>query len=105
MIPYSVLIGLVFLLAVACAVSLYVLDRVRRREALFRWASEHRYRIVKFTQPMVENTPFRFTLSKSQHVFKVTVTDPVGRERNGFVRLGGFWRGLASDQAEIRWQP
>ena len=100
----NLLVAVVSVLAVVCAVSLYAMDRIRRREALFRWASANGYRILKFAQPMVERTPFLFTPSKSQHVFKITVADSAGRERNGFVRLGGIWRGLASAKTEVRWQ-
>lgn len=100
----NLLVAGVFVLAAACAVSLYVLDRVRRREALFRWASSNGYRLLKFGQPLVEATPFPFTLSKSQHIFKITVADSTGSERAGYVRLGGFWRGLSSPKAEVRWQ-
>jgi hypothetical protein len=86
----NVLLGIVFVLAVVCAVVLYVLDRIRRWEALFRWASVNGYRVLKFSQPMVEATPFPITPTKSQHVFKVVVADSEGRERQGFVRLEVF---------------
>ncbi len=100
----NLLLGLVMVLAVACAVGLYVMDRVRRREALFRWASMNGFRLLKFSQPIVEATPFPLTASKSQHVFKILVADAEGHERKGFVRLGSIWRGLSSPQAEVRWQ-
>ena len=88
----SVLAALVLVLAVACAVGLYVMDRVRRREALFRWASINGFRLLRFSQPMVEATPFPFTPSKSQHFFKIVVADSEGHQRKGFVRLGDLAR-------------
>ena len=100
----NLLLVLVSVLAVACVVSLYIMDRIRRREALFRWASANGYRLLKFAQPMIERTPFPFTPSKSQHVFRITVADSTGCEREGFVRLGSIWRGLSSAKAEVRWR-
>ena len=48
--------------AVMLFISLYWLDRVRRREALFRWASRNRYRLVSFGQPILtEASPFPFS--------------------------------------------
>lgn len=100
----AALLVLIMVLAIACAVSLYVLDRVRRREVLFRWASDNGFRLVKFSQPLVEATPFPMAWSKSIHVFKIVVADANGSERTGFVRLGDVWRGLSSSRAEVCWQ-
>jgi hypothetical protein len=91
--------------AVLLFVTLYWLDRVRRREALFRWASRNGYRLVTFGQPILtEASPFRFSASKAQQVFKVEVEDGLGKRRSGWVRLGDAWRGLAADRADERWE-
>jgi hypothetical protein len=90
--------------AVLLAVSLYWLDRVRRREALFRWAAENGYRLLSFQQPIVsEASAFPFSASKAQAIFRVEVDGSAGR-RSGWVRLGSAWRGLASGNAEVRWE-
>jgi hypothetical protein len=98
------LAALLLLLVIACPVTLYLLDRRRRREALFQWATVNGFRLLRFSQPLVEATPFSLTPSNSQHVFKIIVADSEGRELAGFVRLGDMWRGLSSSQAEVRWQ-
>lgn len=91
--------------AVLLAASLYWLDRVRRREALFRWASDSGCRLLAFKQPaLTELSPFPLSVSKSQQVFRVEVQDGQGSRRSGWVRLGGVWRGLASRRAEVRWE-
>ena len=91
--------------AVLLFVTLYWLDRVRRREALFRWASRNGYRLVAFGQPILtEASPFPFSASKAQQVFKVQVEDGLGKRRSGWVRLGDAWRGLSSDRADERWE-
>lgn len=92
--------------AVLLAVSLYWLDRVRRREAVFRWASESGYRLISYQQPvLVEASPFPVSWSKSQHVFRVEVEHSDGSRRTGWVRLGSAWRGLAARTADVRWNP
>jgi hypothetical protein len=86
-------------------VSLYGLDRVRRREALFRWATGNGYRLISFGQPIItEASPFPVSASKSQHVFRVEVDDRLGNRRSGWVRLGSAWQGLMSRAAEVRWE-
>ena len=83
---------------------LYWLDRTRRREALYRWASEGGYRLVAFGQPIpTEASPFPFSVSKSQQVFWVEVEDRNGDRRSGWVRIGSAWGGLASRSADVRW--
>ena len=47
--------------------------------------------------------PFFFRSSEEQAVFYVTVRDPEGQQRRGWVRCGGFWLGLFSDQATVKW--
>jgi hypothetical protein len=90
--------------AVLAAVSLYWLDRVRRREAVFRWASASGYRLVSYRQPVpTEASPFPISWSKAQHVFRVEVEDRDGSRRSGWVRLGSAWRGLTSRAADVRW--
>lgn len=89
-----------FLLAVA----LYWMDRLRRREALFRWASENHFKLLTYRQPFpVEASGFPFSLSKAQHVFRVEVEAKDGLHQAGWVRLGSAWLGLASRKADVKW--
>jgi hypothetical protein len=101
--PEAVVFGAVAVPAVLLTASLYWLDRVRRREALFRWASAGGYKVLSYHQPVLtELSPFRVGGSKAQAVFRVEVEGTEGR-RTGWVRLGSAWRGLTSDVAEVRW--
>jgi hypothetical protein len=101
LIPLAVAVPVILLL-----VSLYWMDRVRRRKALLRWASDHGYRVLAFRQPLLtEASPFPFSFSKSQHVFQVDVQDALGKRRSGWVRLGSAWRGLTSRKADVQWTP
>ena len=85
--------------------TLYWIDCVRRREALFRWASASGYRVLSYRQPMLtELSGFPVASSKAQQVFHIEVEDCRDEtRRSGWVRLGDAWRGLSSSKAEVRW--
>jgi hypothetical protein len=99
----------VILLAIAIpafllAASLYWLDRLRRRDALFRWASASGYRLLSFKPPFLsEASQFPISASKAQPIFRVEIESNEGLQ-SGWVRLGSAWRGLSSDVAEVRWK-
>lgn len=91
---------------VLLAAALYWLDRVRRRAALYRWASDNGYRLLDFGQPIVtETSPFPLSVSKAQQVFWFELEDRTGAQRQGWVRLGTGWRGVASRKADVKWTP
>ena len=91
--------------AVLFAISLYWIGRIRRREALFRWASSQGYKLLSYKQPALsELSPFPVSASKAQQIFRIEVEDRQGSHRSGWVRLGSAWRGLASDAADERWE-
>ena len=103
----TILVPAMIVSASGLCVLLYCLDRVRRREALYRWASSNGYRILSFKQPMLtELSGFPVSASKAQQVFKVEVEDCGEKcvRRSGWVRLGDAWRGLSSGAAEVRWE-
>lgn len=76
----------------------------RSRQLLETWAARERYRIVEQKYRSVRKGPYFWTSSRGQAVYHVVVRDPKGIERRGWVRLGGFWRGLHSDQVEVTWE-
>ena len=76
----NLMVGLAAALAVALATSFYAMDRIRRKEALFRWASTNGFRVLKFSQPIVEATPFRFTPSKRSPCLRLRL--PIQRASN-----------------------
>jgi hypothetical protein len=72
---------------------LALLDRVRRREALFRWASANGYRLLSFKQPILsEASPFPISASKTQAFFRVEV------ERGAGLRPAGVPCGARGDR-------
>ena len=89
---------------IALAVVLYLYDRIRRREALYRWACSQNLNLLSAQQPLLtEASAFPISLSKAQHVFRVHVETKDGNRRSGWVRLGDAWRGLGSTNADVKW--
>ncbi len=75
----------------------------RSASLLEQWARRHRYRILSQQYCYFFKGPFFWTSSKDQVVYRVTVQDEEDRERTGWVRCGGYFFGLLSDNVEARW--
>lgn len=100
----AVFIAAIMIPATLFAVSLYWVDIVRRRECLFRWVSRNNLKLNQFRCPLViERSAFPFSVSHSQHVFRVEVEEVDGTVRHGWVRVGSPLRGLWSPQADVQW--
>jgi len=72
-------------------------------EILQGWARQNGYHIVSQERRAIRTGPFFLTTGRGQAVFRVTIQDPAGYTRNGWVRVGSFWGGLFSDKVETRW--
>jgi hypothetical protein len=75
----------------------------RSSSLLEQWARRHGYRILSQEYCYFFKGPFFWTSSKDQVVYYVTVEDEEGRQRKGWVRCGGYFLGLLSDNVEVRW--
>jgi hypothetical protein len=76
----------------------------RSRAILQRWADEHGFEILHCEYRHLAHGPFFWTTSRHQTVYYVSVRDPQGAERKGWVRCGGWFFGLMTDKAEARWE-
>jgi len=76
----------------------------RAREILERWANRNSYKLVASEYRGFAKGPFFWTSSKGQAVYYVTVQDERGKIRKGWVRCGGWWSGLMSDEATAKWE-
>jgi hypothetical protein len=70
---------------------------------LDQWASRCRYRIISREFRYFFKGPFFWTSSNAQVVYYVTIEDGLGRVRSGWVRCGGYFLGLLSDDVEVQW--
>jgi hypothetical protein len=76
----------------------------RSNEVLTQWAEQNGYRLLSQEYRHFAKGPFFWTSSKDQTVYYVTVEDRDGQVKRGWVRCGGYWTGLMSDRAEVRWE-
>jgi hypothetical protein len=94
-------------LAGIAAVGLVVLSLVwhfgRSHSILEHWAARNGYRLIDQSYCWILKGPFFWT-SKNQTVYYVTVEDEAGRIRRAWVRCGGWFLGLLSDQADVEWE-
>jgi hypothetical protein len=98
-------IGVVLIIVLfgALAVAAFVWQFPRAEAILRRWAAASGYEIVHFEHRWFRVGPFWWRTSKGMAVFHVVVRDSAGRERSGFVRVGGWFWGLWSDVAKVEW--
>ena len=75
----------------------------RAKAILNHWAQDNGYAILSSEQRWFRRGPFFFSTSEGQVVYYVTLRTPTGQERRGWVRCGGWWWGVLSDRAEVRW--
>jgi hypothetical protein len=75
----------------------------RSSSLLEGWAAKNGYRLISQEYRSVFKGPFFWTSSEEQTVYYVTVEDRNGQRRSGWVRCGGWFWGLLSDNVEVRW--
>jgi hypothetical protein len=96
--------GLFVLAALAAVMILSVWWHFGRSGSLLRqWAARNDYRIIRKEYRSFFKGPFFWTSTKGQVVYYVVVEDSAGASRSGWVRCGGWWFGLLSDNVEVRW--
>jgi hypothetical protein len=76
----------------------------RSQSLMTHWAAQHGYQILHYEYRTFRRGPFFWTTSKGQTVYYVEVLDTQGKRRNGWLRCGGRFLGLMSEQVEVRWE-
>ena len=76
----------------------------RSNSLLHQWAEKGGYRIIRQEYRTFFKGPFFWTSTRGQTVYYVVVEDSEGNQRRGWVRCGGWWFGLLSDNVEVRWE-
>ncbi len=94
-------------LIVLCLVTITMVGVVwyifRSLAILERWAEGNGCRIIDYEYRHVFRGPFFWSLGHRQ-VYRVTVEDPNGKRRSGWIRCGGFLFGvLFSDRVAEKW--
>ena len=95
--------GLILIFVAAVAV-ISIRWRIAKAQPIIeRWAQEQGLKLLRVEYRDFFRGPFMLRSSKSQAVFFVSVQDASGQVRDGHVRVGGFFRGLKSDEIDVRW--
>jgi hypothetical protein len=95
-------LAVMLLIAVVFAVAMMFFHFSRARSILEHWAEENGYEIVSSARRWFGGT-FWWRKSKGQEVYYVTIRTPKGQTRRGWVRCGGWFLGMFSDQADVEW--
>ena len=69
-----------------------------------QWARDNGLTLVEVERRYMFHGPFWWRTGKGQAVFRVTVRDGSGQVRSGYVRVGGWFLGLLSDQVTVEWE-
>jgi hypothetical protein len=98
------LVGIVTVIVVGVvAGGAVVLMKNRSDTLLAQWAEKQHYRILEASfRPIVAKGPFWYA-SRGQTVFRIIVEDEFGQVRKGWVRLGHWLGGLASEEITVKW--
>ena len=76
----------------------------RSRALLRRWAEEHGLVLLHAERRWLRRGPPWWRASRNQCVFHVRVRDHAGVEHAGYVRLGGWFLGLLTDEISVVWE-
>jgi hypothetical protein len=99
------LIFLVFaLFAVGVVVASLVWTRQRAEALIERWATANGYHLTHREPRYLRTGPYFWRHSRGQQVYYVTIADEHGRPRAAYLRLGGWFLGLFSDQVDVTWE-
>lgn len=88
--------------ALVMALNIWLLV-LQPKAILDEWAASQGFEVVHSERRWLFLGPFSWFTPENQAVYHVTVRDANGIERSGFLRCGGFFLGLFSKKAEVRW--
>jgi hypothetical protein len=99
-----VLVALAILAGVVLLALSLVWRAARSDSMLKQWAKANDLTLLEAEYRTFFKGPFFWTSTKGQMVYFVTVRDPGGRTRHGWVRCGGHILGMLSEKVDTRWE-
>jgi len=75
----------------------------KSRRLLEQWARANDLEVISAERRYLRRGPFFWRSGKGHEVFHVTVRDAAGRHRHAYVRAGGWWWGMMSDDVAVEW--
>jgi hypothetical protein len=97
------IIVLVFLAIVALI--LLIWERRRVNKIVEEWVRSNSFTLLRLEHRYLRKGPYFWAASKSQEVVFVKVRDNFGQERSAYLRIGGFFSGVMSDNIDVTWLP
>jgi hypothetical protein len=92
---------IIALLAVGWVAFSTVRHWFRSKFLVKQWARANGFELVQMTIPWFKLNPF--LSSRRQEVYQIRVRDHRGRERRGWAKCGGYFRGFLIDKVEVKW--
>jgi hypothetical protein len=97
-----VLFSAFILLGLALIAAILIFHFSRARSILQQWAESNGYEILS-SEHRFFGGPFWWRKSKGQEVYYVTIRTSDGQQKRGWVRCGGWWLGIFSNNADVKW--
>ena len=72
-------------------------------EMVLNWSKNNGFLLISAKYCWFYRGPFWLSANKNQAVYRIHVRDSRGQNRSGWVRCGGWFRGLASQDVVVRW--
>ncbi len=101
---YSLIFAFYLIFIVAIVVISTMWSRSRSNDIIDQWAQTQGFQVVSREERTFFRGPFFWRAGKNQTVYYVQVRDAQGELRTAWLRCGGMWAGLLSDQVEVEWE-
>ena len=75
----------------------------RSSDMLEQWARDNGMELIEAERRFLRRGTYWWRTARGQEVFRVTVRDNSGQVRRGYVRVGGWFMGLLSNQVDVEW--
>ncbi|MFD3163304.1 hypothetical protein [Herpetosiphon sp. NSE202] len=98
----SIFSFLVFVGLVGLIIAWHVFEHKRSVQLIQQWAASNGYQIFDLEQRWFRRGPFFWRSSKYHTVFYVDVINAQGATQAVWIRCGGWFSGLFSDQLTVR---
>ena len=95
--PVLIFVGVLF------AIASWNWHHTRGRQLLSAWAEREDLTLLSAEECWLWRGPFWWRSGQGNAVYRVVVRDARGRTREGYVRCGGLYLGMWSDQVEVVW--
>jgi hypothetical protein len=96
---------IVAVMAFMAFIALSMAWRGTRSESMMaQWARTNGLTLLSEERCWFFKGPFFWTSGKGQMIYYVTVRDPSGRTRHAWVRCGGYFLGMLSDNMDVKWE-